>query len=391
MNLSILTRDKTLCDSCENEKLKNFFQITSLPFKTVNNYEYKKNETKSYKKFKLKYCSNCKIISLTNLIRFNNLYKNFRNFRLHSKFMMQEVKKEISKNKKITILNVGKSNNLINAKDLKKINYIKLDPSVLKEDKINKKFSSIKKFSINYKSKIDLIIIENFLSNLPNINQMITIFNNLIKENGKIMIYTHYGINNLKKVDINRFYHEHIHYFSLKSLLILFKKQNLYQSKIKFLENNDFLYVIFNKKQNHICRDVRKVIDKENAISKTTFNHFKEILKKNKIKLDNLIKKNYNFYGYGCSIGAISIIRNYDLDKKILKIIDDKPLSKKIFLNNNEINIYKINNIKFEKKKKIILNLIPRYNDIVIKKIKKYMNRGDLYINLIKNFEIKKF
>ena len=353
MNLSILTRDKTLCDSCENEKLKNFFQITSLPFKTVNNYEYKKNETKSYKKFKLKYCSNCKIISLTNLIRFNNLYKNFRNFRLHSKFMMQEVKKEISKNKKITILNVGKSNNLINAKDLKKINYIKLDPSVLKEDKINKKFSSIKKFSINYKSKIDLIIIENFLSNLPNINQMITIFNNLIKENGKIMIYTHYGINNLKKVDINRFYHEHIHYFSLKSLLILFKKQNLYQSKIKFLENNDFLYVIFNKKQNHICRDVRKVIDKENAISKTTFNHFKEILKKNKIKLDNLIKKNYNFYGYGCSIGAISIIRNYDLDKKILKIIDDKPLSKKIFLNNNEINIYKINNIKFEKKKKL--------------------------------------
>ena len=55
----------------------------------------------------------------------------------------------------------------------------------------------------------------------------IKLLSKMLNPSGKILIYTHYGTSNLKKVDINRFYFEHVYYFSMTSLLILFKKFEL--------------------------------------------------------------------------------------------------------------------------------------------------------------------
>jgi hypothetical protein len=81
----------------------------------------------------------------------------------------------------------------------------------------------------------------------------------------------------------------------------------------------------------------------------------------------------------------------YNLKNFIFKIIDDNPIIDKMVFKKKLIYISKIKDIKFANKKKIILNLIPRHHERVFLKIKKYMKKGDLYINLINDFEIKKF
>jgi len=393
MNLSTLTKiSKNFCNICDEKNLNNFFKISSLPYKTINNYSYKDLNHKDNKLFKTKYCNNCGAICINDGIHFNKLYKNFKNYQKHSKFIKKEINKIINKSKKITLINIGKSKELLNERSLKKINYINFDPCLNREDNVNKKFSSLSKYSKKYKNKADVILLENFLSNIPNISETIKTISKMLSPDGKILIYTHYGISNLKKVDINRFYFEHVYYFSITSLLFLFKKFELYQSKIKFFEDKDFVFLIFQKKPMHINKELRNQISKESKISKEDYIKFVNVIKKNKKKLSSILNKNnFDIYGYGCSIGAISIIKTYSIENKILTLIDDKPLINAINFGKKNISVSKLDKVKFSNRKKLILNLIPRHNKIITSNIRSYMKKGDLYINMIKGLEIKKF
>ena len=55
------------------------------------------------------------------------------------------------------------------------------------------------------------------------------------------------------------------------------------------------------------------------------------------------------------------------------------------------IKVSKLDQIKFSNRKKLILNLILRHNKIILSNISSYEKKGDLYINMIKGLEIKKF
>ena len=393
MNLSTLTKiNKNFCNICDEKKLKNFFKISSLPYKTVNNFTYKDLNCKINKLFQTKYCNNCGVICLDNVVNFEDLYKSFKNYQKHSRFIKKEINKVINKSKKITLINIGKSKDLLNKRSLKNINYINFDPCLNREDNVNKKFSSLSKYFKKYKNKVDVILIDNFLSNIVNVSDTIKLLSKMLNPNGKILIYTHYGTSNLKKVDINRFYFEHVYYFSITSLLFLFKKFELYQSKIKFFEDKDFVFLVYQKQPMHINKELRNQIIEESEINKENYIKFTNIIKKNKKKLSSLINKNkFDIYGYGCSIGATSIIKAYRIENKILSFIDDKPLVNQVNFEKKSINVSKLNQIEFSNRKKLILNLIPRHNKNIISNIRSYMKKGDLYINMIRDLEIKKF
>jgi len=393
MNLSTLTKiNKNFCNICDEKKLKNFFKISSLPYKTVNNFTYKDLNRKINKLFQTKYCNNCGVICLDNVVNFEDLYKSFKNYQKHSRFIKKEINKVINKSKKITLINIGKSKDLLNKRSLKNINYINFDPCLNREDNVNKKFSSLSKYFKKYKNKVDVILIDNFLSNIVNVSDTIKLLSKMLNPNGKILIYTHYGTSNLKKVDINRFYFEHVYYFSITSLLFLFKKFELYQSKIKFFEDKDFVFLVYQKQPMHINKELRNQIIEESEITKENYIKFTNTIKKNKKKLSSLINKNkFDIYGYGCSIGATSIIKAYRIENKILSFIDDKPLVNQVNFEKKSINVSKLNQIEFSNRKKLILNLIPRHNKNIISNIRSYMKKGDLYINMIRDLEIKKF
>jgi len=136
---------------------------------------------------------------------------------------------------------------------------------------------------------------------------------------------------------------------------------------------------------------LRKIIENENHLNKYFFFNFRKILKKNYIKLHNILSQKKIIYVYGCSVGAMTLITFYNLKNFIFKIIDDNPVTNKIFLQKKTIYVSKIKDIEFSNNKKIILNLIPRHCNKVLLKVKKFMKKGDLFINFINDLEIKKF
>ena len=112
----------------------------------------------------------------------------------------------------------------------------------------------------------------------------------------------------------------------------------------------------------HINKELRNQISEESKISKEDYIKFVNIIKKNKKKLSSKFNKNnFDIYGYGCSIGAISIIKTYSIEHKILTLIDDKPLINEVNFGKKNIKVSKLDQIKFSNRKKLILNLIPRH------------------------------
>ena len=76
--------------------------------------------------------------------------------------------------------------------------------------------------------KPDLIIARNVIPHVEHIHSIIRGFKNLSKKNGIIAIEFHYLYEIIKGLQYDSIYHEHLYYFSLKSISKLFKKYSLY-------------------------------------------------------------------------------------------------------------------------------------------------------------------
>ena len=387
MNLFTSINKNNNCTICQNGNLTKFFSIRSMPVTTVNNNS--SNNKKYLKKdFNTKYCNYCKNIQSDKAVKFKYLYKNFQNKQETSNLIISSIKKKIKNKIKPQILNIGKTNDNLSNKILKKINLLKFDPRVSRNGKIKKKYFSINK-ALGKLNNIDLVIFDNFISNIPNINDLLKKISKILNTNGEILIYTHYGISNLNKVDLNRFYFEHINYFSIKGLLILLKNYDLYLKDLRFTENNNFVILKFSKKQNYINKDLRRILAEEEKVNKTNFIKFNKKIKKNTSVLKKIIKKKYDIYGYGCSIGSTTQIKNYNLQNKIKQIIDDKPINNFMLIDKFKLRVNRLENIKFNNNKKIVLNFIPRHENKIFYKLKKYLNKGDIFVNFINNFIVK--
>ena len=141
MSLSTLIKNQNICEICEKKQLNSFFQIPSLPTLTINNFKYTKSSKSSNKKFKVRYCSHCKVVILDKKIKFNKLYKNFINKQPQNNFIKSEIKKKLNQLKKVNILNIGKNSDFIEKKDIKNINYLKFDPTIQKKTVLIKNFT----------------------------------------------------------------------------------------------------------------------------------------------------------------------------------------------------------------------------------------------------------
>ncbi len=390
MSLFILNKKRKKCYVCNYTNKIKFFSIQNLPVSTINNYFYKKNKKYYVSNFNTDFCPNCKNIQISKPIKFDYLYSNFKNKQKGTNLLYIAIRDKLKTTKKPFVVNIGKNYEKLDSKILKKINYIKFDPTNKKKSIYEKKLSSDFKNFKNFNKKVDLIVFDHFISNIPNIDNLLKILNKILKDDGEIVISTHYGISNLRNVDLNRFYFEHINYFSLKSLLILFKKFDLYLKNFVLIENDNFIKLKFKKSQQFLGKKVREVLEKENDIGPKNLFDFKKTYKSNKLVLRKLFKnKKERIYGYGASIGSITQIIAYNLQGKIESIIDDKPLDNTVVIGKNKIQIKKLKNIKFKNNKKIILNFIPRHQLQIKKKLKKYLVKGDTYINMINKIKIK--
>ena len=362
------------CRICRSSNLKLILNLNNQP--TANQLTKSFKEKEATIPLKLMFCNECKTTQLSSTVNSRYLFSKYvwvtGTSNVEKKYCEKFVQKTKKKFKKIRSVFEIASNDGTLLEQYKKKGYkiLGVDPAKNIVKKANqKKIKTIPGFfDFNLSKKIktsfgeaDLIIARNVIPHVEHIHSILKGTKNLLHKNGVVAIEFHYLYEIIKGLQYDSIYHEHIYYFSLKSITNLFKKYGLFAfdydrspisggsivlyfsskvktktSKLKKLENFEK-----NKKLNSF-----KTL---NLFGKKCINH-----RENLTKLVNNLKG--NLYGYGASARSSTLLNFAYINYKNVKFIMDK--------NNLKNNLYtpgtKIKITKFSKKK------LPKNSNIII-------------------------
>tara|TARA_B100001057_G_C22866881_1_gene956946 strand:- start:4665 stop:5837 length:1173 start_codon:yes stop_codon:yes gene_type:complete len=279
-------------------------------------------------------------------------------------FIKKSINKQFSKKKeKIKIVEVGGFDgfcikNIFNAKKSEKI---LIEPNK-KGCKIAEKhgLTTINSYlntniAKNYKNYFDIVICKHAIEHVKNIKLFSKNLIGLLKKGGFLFLETPDLERVIKKGLTRVFILQHLHYFSKKTLEILFDKLILKSYQNNIVEDTSSI-LLFQKNDKQNIKKFRKL--------NISVDLFKESIKNQKKDLEKFIKKNFQkkIYIYGASSVVNDIFSTYRLRKeKISAIIDsDRNKEKKRLPIVKNLPIYHIKNDKLDKKSAIIISTVDK-------------------------------
>ena len=343
-----------LCRFCK-EKLKiKFLDLGKSPL--ANNYIAKKDNKKKEKLYPLKtwFCNSCYLVQCQGFENvkdiFNSDYAYFtsvsKSLSKHFKDYVKKIIKLLKLTDKSLIVELGSNDGYLlkNFGNLKK-NCIGIEPSKNTAKKCEKfGIKVIKKF-FNYqlvkkinKKKADLIIANNVFAHIPTINDTLKALKALLNKNGCINIEFPHLLNLIKFKQFDTIYHEHFFYFSLTSIIIIFKKYNLKIWKVEKINTHGGslrIYASHSDEINNIDKSVENILKEEKDFGikdHNTYEKFQKKIEKNKNIVSKYLalkkKQNKRIYGYGAAAKSTTLINYYQINKNILKGVFDNSKNK---------------------------------------------------------------
>ena len=340
------------CRVCNSEKLIKVFSLGYQPL--ANNLEDKVTNSKKYP-LEINLCKNCSNCQLTVTINSKKLFNKYLYKSSMSKLFVNhfsEAAKKYIKNfklkKKSFILDVGSNDGigLIPYKNIKFTNIHGIEPASNLSKITNrlgiKTYNAFlnKKLSNKLKNKYDLITASNVFAHVPNIKEFTNCIKEILKPSGVFIVEIQYLLRMLKDTSFDNIYHEHVNYWSVKSLNYFFSRMNLkifHVEEINTHGGSIRVYVKKNKNKNiKVKNSVDYYIQKEKKFKIQSSITFKTFNKKVMNKRKQIIKKISSFYlkkkiiiGFGAPAKATTLINFYKLQKYIQYIVDDNKLKKK--------------------------------------------------------------
>tara|TARA_B100000242_G_C43043778_1_gene487100 strand:+ start:1278 stop:2504 length:1227 start_codon:yes stop_codon:yes gene_type:complete len=153
-----------------------------------------------------------------------------------------------------------------------------------------------------------------------------------------------------KKLQYDSIYHEHLCYFSIKSISYLLKKYDLYPFEIfNSPINSGNRLIIFSNKPYIISKRLKKLIEDEKENKVNTLNswiNFANKAKEHKLQFINLLKQNRNLVvvGFGSSARSQTLLNYCNIDNSLISaIIDNNKLKQGFYTPGTNIPIVNIN------------------------------------------------
>jgi hypothetical protein len=157
----------------------------------------------------------------------------------------------------------------------------------------------------NYKKSIDikkkfqpnLIFVRNVIPHVSNLKSVVRGISNLCTNDTKVAIEFHYAGYIYKELQYDSIYHEHIFYFTIKSISKIFEKYNLYPNDL-FVSpiSGGSLVILFSKNKKNKSLNLKKFVNYEARVKLNQIDTWKFFSKKVKIHKNKfkklILKKN---------------------------------------------------------------------------------------------------
>lgn len=416
MSVNSLIKIKN-CRICRSAELYDVIDLGNQPI--PNGFLSKKELLKKEQKYPLVacFCNNCSLLQLRYLVNPEIMFKNYLYIPSSSKTrvehfrkLAESIKSIVKLDDKSLIIDIGSNDGslLICFKNLG-TRILGIDPAEnLAKVAVLNGIETVKGYFdsklalriVRKHGKAKAILSTNTIAHIPNLHEVLKGVCILMEEEGIFVMEFPYVLDLLDKNLFDTIYHEHLSYFSLKSLLKLAEKSGLEISDIQRNDLDGGAIRVFWKKREGILsginkKNIYKILKKEEKYGlykKETYSKFANRVKALKIATleeFNYLKKNKKqIVGYGAAAKANVLLNYFGLDTKTIDyIVDSTPYKQGLFTPGTHIPIYSEEKI-YDNIPDYILIFAWNFSKEIIKKNRKYKKSGGKFILIEPKLEI---
>lgn len=394
------------CRICKSRQLYKFFSLGLTPL--ANAFLNKKDLDKPEKYYPLNvyFCKKCYLVQLLDIVNPKILFKDYAYMtgasspmKRHFYDLAKDISKKFTFSKHRLIIDIGSNDGtlLSNFKKLK-FQILGIEPArnlallarkrgiptinMLFNEEVARKIS--KKFN-----KASIIIATNVFAHVNNLDDFVRGIKNLLADDGIFIIEVPYLLSLLKNLEFDTIYHEHLSYFSIHSLVYLFRNFGLQIIEIENISVHGGSIRIFIQKQKqkqkmNISKKLKAYLwqeKKAGLLYLSTYKNFTKrvlILKQQLLVLLSLLKQQGNsICGYGATAKGNTLLNFCGINHNLIDfIIDTTPFKEGKFTPGTHIPIFPRERM-YKKMPDYTLLLAWNYaKDILIKEKKYRENEG---------------
>ncbi len=401
----------TKCRICGSKSLLDVIDLGEQPIPNgfLNEEELLKEEPKY--SLSVVFCDNCSLMQLKYLVDSSIMFQNYLYIPSASKTrveyfrkMAEEVLKVGKIKKDSLIVDVGSNDGslLVCFKNLG-MKILGIDPAenLVEVAKLNGVNTELGYFDSKFAKKMvkkyghaKAITATNVIAHIQNLHEVIKGGEELLDKDGIFVMHFPYSLDLLRDNLFDTIYHEHLSYFSIKSLLILAKKSGL---EIFDIHKSDLdggsLRVFWKKKKNKKIKirenTINKLLDEEKNFGLHEINAYLEFktrvedLKRIGVaKLKELRRAGKKIVGYGAAAKANVLLNYFELDNKTIDyLVDSTPYKQGLYTPGSHIKIYSEEKI-YETNPDYILIFAWNFSKEIMDKNKEYKKKGGKFIFL---------
>lgn len=394
--------EKKICRICSNTKLTEVLDLLEQPL--ANSY-HSNLETQEEFPLKLNLCSNCFHLQLSCVVNPDIMFKKYLYVSGTSKMLDKyfsdfvEMCQKVSKIEKGKVLDIACNDGTqLDKFKQKDWDTYGVDPA----ENLYSRSSINHKVICDYwntntaekiKEKFDIIVAQNVFAHVDNVEEFLQSCSSVLQEEGYIFIQTSQA-NMILNNEFDTIYHEHLSFFSSKSMKFLSNKNNFSLVDILITDIHGGSYVFVLKKGFHDEEKAKRRIELENKNGLYQLNTYVEYSKKCKEiskNFEDIVKQFSNnkfvVVGYGAAAKGNTFL-NFS-KTKLDYIIDDNPLKHNLYTPGMNIPIYSIEKIKNEQQNILLVPLAWNFFQEIKEKINSLVLKKDIkYLKYFPNIEI---
>ena len=186
--------------------------------------------------------------------------------------------------------------------------------------------------------EIDLVIANNVFNHSDNPLDFVTCVSNILKKDGSFVFEQPYWIDTLKSGKFDQIYHEHVSYFTVRSLKKLLARVGLVISYVKIVDYHGGSLRIIAQKKEH-CKEsesVEKMISEEQRNGAFESETYKKFMDKTRLQRSKFLERicrikeeGYKIIAVGAAAKGNTFLNFYRLDNTLIDYVTDASPHKK--------------------------------------------------------------
>ncbi|MHA2246036.1 MAG: class I SAM-dependent methyltransferase [Candidatus Hodarchaeales archaeon] len=351
------------CRVCNNRYIQEFLDLGNQPF--ANSLLNKLDSEESYYPLSLSWCPECNLVQLNHTADPEELFSDYvwvsatsKTAREYSEQFYKEIINRVRPLDGGYVLEAASNDGTFLKPFLNNEHKVLgVDPAqniveIAKEDGIPTicSFFGVETSNdiIAKEGKARVVIARNVLPHVANLHDFVEGLNICLEEEGLLVLEVHYAKIILEELHYDSIYHEHLCYFTFKSLERLLNQHGLFIVDLNQSPISGGSIVVYVKKkkegETQIINEIRKIEEVEKINEFSSWQHFANLVQDHKTRLITILfdlnEAEGSIVGYGASARSSTLLNYCGIDSKhLIAIADQNPLKQGKFTAGTHIKI----------------------------------------------------